>query len=123
MFRTKQQYVLAVMVSFKVALKKECRHTVSLSWGSNFKKSIKVLLRSNYRYSFFYIFVYNMTFFHILPNFSPLRTLEVRIRENDVIFATSRVDIIITISIENRIKSNTNFGHVLRAYCYYNVNP
>ena len=28
---------------------------------------------------------------------------------------TSRVEIIITISIENRIKSNTNFGHVLRA--------
>ena len=39
---------------------------------------------------------------------------------------TSRVEIIITISIENRIKSNTNFGHVLCAifytYCYYNVN-
>ena len=34
---------------------------------------------------------------------------------------------IITIIIENRIKSNTNFGHVLRAffytYCYYNFNP
>ena len=28
---------------------------------------------------------------------------------------TSRVKIIITISIENRIKSNKNFGHVLRA--------
>ena len=39
--------------------------------------TFKVLLRSNYRYSFFYIFVYNMTFLHILPNFSPLRTLEV----------------------------------------------
>ena len=30
-------------------------------------------------------------------------------------------------SIENRIKSNKNFGHVLRAifytYCYYNFNP
>ena len=40
---------------------------------------------------------------------------------------TSRVEIIITISIENRIKSNTNFGHVLHAifytYCYYNFNP
>ena len=36
----------------------------------------KVLLRSNYRYSFFYIFVYNMTFLHILPNFNPLRTLK-----------------------------------------------
>ena len=54
---------------------------------------------------FFYIFVYNMTFLYILPNFNPLRTLEVifftfisknlrlpllcstawlRIRENDV---------------------------------------
>ena len=35
---------------------------------------------------------------------------------------TSRVEIIITISIENRIKSNKNVGHVLRAifytYCY-----
>ena len=40
---------------------------------------------------------------------------------------TSRVEIIITISIENRMKSNKNFGHVLRAifytYCYYNFNP
>ena len=40
---------------------------------------------------------------------------------------TSRVEIIITISIENRMKSNKNFEHVLRAifytYCYYNFNP
>ena len=43
----------------------------------NYDFSFKVLLRSNYRYSFFYIFVYNMTFSHILPNFNPLRTLEV----------------------------------------------
>ena len=28
---------------------------------------------------------------------------------------TSRVEIIITVSIENRIKCNKNFGHVLRA--------
>ena len=111
-----------------------------------------MLLRSNYRYSFFYIFVYNMTFLHILPNFNPLRTLEVILflllfpriygRHYLILFQglvanwrkwrhicknTSRVEIIITTSIENRIKSNTNFGHVLRAifytYCYYNVNP
>ena len=31
---------------------------------------------------------------------------------------TSRVEIIITISIENRIKSNKIFGHVLRAIFY-----
>ena len=113
---------------------------------------IKVLLRSNYRYSFFYIFVYNMTFLHILPNFSPLRTLEAILflllfpriygrhyltlflglvanerRWRHLCKNTSRVYIIITISKENRIKSNTNCGHVLRAifytYCYYNVNP
>ena len=42
-----------------------------------FQEFFKVLLRSNYWYSFFYIFVYNMTFLHILPNFNPLRTLEV----------------------------------------------
>ena len=34
---------------------------------------------------------------------------------------------LITISIENQIKSNKNFDHVLRAifhtYCYYNFNP
>ena len=29
---------------------------------------------------------------------------------------TSRVEIIITISIENRIKSNKYFGHVFRAF-------
>ena len=37
----------------------------------------KMSLRSNYWYSFFSISVYNMTFLHILPNFNPLRTLEV----------------------------------------------
>ena len=42
-----------------------------------YKWWLKVLLRSNYRCSFFYISVYNMTFLHILPNFSPLRTSEV----------------------------------------------
>ena len=40
---------------------------------------------------------------------------------------TSRVEIIIKISIENRMKSTKNFGHVLRAifytYRYYNFNP
>ena len=40
---------------------------------------------------------------------------------------TSRVEIIITICIENRMKSNKNFRRVLRAifytYCYYNFNP
>ena len=38
---------------------------------------LKVPLRANCRFSFFYIFVYNTTFFVILPNFNPLRTLEV----------------------------------------------
>ena len=94
-----------------------------------------------------------MTFLHILPNFNPLRTLEVIlfftfISENlrpplldlvprlgcelekmtyHFLKNTSQVEIIITISIENRIKSNKNFGHVLReifyTYCYYNFNP
>ena len=40
---------------------------------------------------------------------------------------TSQLEVIITISIENRIKSKRNFGHVLRVifytYCYYNFNP
>ena len=40
---------------------------------------------------------------------------------------TPQVEIILTISIENRMKSNKNFGHVRRAifyiYCYYNFNP
>ena len=52
----------------------------SLTWQplqSIAKRYFKVPLRSNYWYSFFYIFVYNMTFLHILPNFNPLRTLEV----------------------------------------------
>ena len=34
---------------------------------------------------------------------------------------TSRVEFIITISIENRIKSNKNFGHVLRAMFFFIV--
>ena len=40
---------------------------------------------------------------------------------------TSRVEIIMIISIENRTKSNKNFGLVLRAifytFYYYNFNP
>ena len=91
-----------------------------------------------------------MTLLLILPNFNPLRTLEVILflllfpriygRHYLILFQglvanwrklrhicknTSRVEIIIIISIENRIKSNTNFGHVLRAifytYCYHTL--
>ena len=42
-----------------------------------FIPKVKVPLRSNCWYSFFYISVHNMTFLYILPNFNPLRTLEV----------------------------------------------
>ena len=114
--------------------------------------SLKVLLRSNYWYSFFYIFVYNMTFLYILPNFNPLRKLEVILflllfpriygRHYLTLFQglvanlrkwrhmcknTSRVEIIITISIKNCTKNMSKIFVALYSifytYCYYNFNP
>ena len=53
--------------------------------------------------------------------------LKVPLRSNCRYSNTSRVEIIITISIENCTQSNKNFGLLLRAIfyscCYYNVNP
>ena len=52
-------------------------HVQQSLFGLNQDTKLKVPLRSNCWYSFFYIFVYNMTFLYILPNFNPLRALEV----------------------------------------------
>ena len=114
------------------------------------KLGVKVLLRSNYRFSFFLHFRVQYDFLTYLAKFQAITNIRSHsvltfISENlrpplldhylvanwrkwrHMSKNTSRVEIIITISIENWIKSNTNFEHVLRAifytYCYYNVNP
>ena len=45
---------------------------------AKFTPSVDMSSRLGYEFvHFMSIFVYNMTFLHILPNFNPLRTLEV----------------------------------------------
>ena len=112
-----------------------------------------MLLWSNLRYPFFYIFVHNRSFLVMLPNFTLLLTLQREFfgplfpKENlapPLIFLVpilgwklekmtsfsqkyTRIEIIITISRAIRKKKNKNFGPCIRAifhiYSYYNLIP
>ena len=102
---------------------------------------------------FFYIFVHNRSSLNILPNFNLLRSIErayfgpylrestaainfpcsnswLKIGENDVILIlknTSRIEIIIRISVENCTNTGAKGFVLLRVNCctncYYNFNP
>ena len=118
-------------------------------------ETIKVPSWSNSQYPFFYIFVHNRSFLDILPNFNILPTLELTffgplfpriyqgykfslfqvLVENwskwrHLVKNTTQVEIIITISVENRIKSDKNFDSYMyirtifytKNNCYYNFN-